>query len=149
MRLVLGYGWCLGAERYAVRYARERAIYMHREIMGLADDDPREPDHHNGDGLDNRRSNLRVGTHAQNGANQRKQRGNHSSRYIGVSFDSARGKWAAKIRANGKTRNLGRFDTEEEAVVVRDKAALETRGEFARLNILPPKTRRRLVDVLR
>jgi hypothetical protein len=38
-----------------------------------------------------------------------------SSKYIGVSFDKNRNKWTAKIKENGKTTNLGRFECELEA----------------------------------
>ena len=52
--LLVGLCWCFSAG-YAVRNGRdEQMIPMHRVILGLADDDPREVDHKNGDGLDNR-----------------------------------------------------------------------------------------------
>jgi hypothetical protein len=45
---------------------------MHREIMGLGKDDPREVDHENGNTLDNRRSNLRASSFtAKPGSGQR------------------------------------------------------------------------------
>jgi ribosomal protein S18 len=37
------------------------------------------------------------------------------SKYIGVSFDKQRNKWTSKIKVQGKTINLGRFDLEIDA----------------------------------
>lgn len=70
-------------------------------------------DHLNGDKDDNRISNLRDVTQQHNVQNERHPR--RSNPYLGVSYDKQRGKYLAQIRANGKTKNLGRFDTPEEA----------------------------------
>ena len=40
-----------------------------------------------------------------------------TSKYTGVSWDSARNKWASKIMINAKTKFLGRFNTEIEASI--------------------------------
>ena len=40
---------------------------------------------------------------------------NRSSKYIGVSWDKDRSKWTSKIKVNGKTINLGRFENELDA----------------------------------
>jgi hypothetical protein len=84
--LVISGCWCFSRTRssgYAVRIGPgHRTILMHRVILGLADDDPRQPDHINHDTLDNRRDNFRVATRAQNSANARK-RDRVTSRYKG------------------------------------------------------------------
>lgn len=94
-------------------------------------------DHKNGNGLDNRRSNLRFCTNAQNQHNQRKWGSRSgkplSSRYKGVSWHR-RGHWRAKIQAQGKRRYLGQFQSEEAAARAYDRAARELHGEFAVLN---------------
>ena len=101
-------------------------LYMHSLITGFA-----EVDHWDGDGLNNRRSNLREVTHAQNMGNARKQYG-CSSQYKGVYWGGK--KWQAQIGVNHGTRYLGRFVNEEDAARAYDAAALEAWGEFARLN---------------
>jgi hypothetical protein len=67
------YRWRL-TDGYAVRGYSPNVIRLHREVLGLIKDDGMEADHINRDTLDNRRSNLRAVTHAQNvqnvGANQ-------------------------------------------------------------------------------
>lgn len=94
-------------------------------------------DHISGDGLDNRRSNLRIATNSQNQANRAAQGSRDgspcSSRYKGVSFDRERGKWRAAVGTKGRYFR-GRFDTEEEAALAYNRAAVERWGEFAQLN---------------
>jgi hypothetical protein len=98
-------------------------------------DDTIEIDHVNGDGLDNRRENLRVATHAQNASN-RGVRVNNTSGFKGVHANhSGRGKqWFAYITTNYKRQHLGMFGTAEEAARAYDAAAVRLHGEFARLN---------------
>jgi hypothetical protein len=86
---------------------------MHREVMGIAYDDPREVDHRNGDTLDNRRQNLRICTHADNHQNRNCVEG--AVPFRGVTFDRSRGKYTASATIAGKRHNLGRFDTADEA----------------------------------
>jgi hypothetical protein len=112
---------------------RKRHILMHYDVLraplGF------ETDHINGNRLDNRRSNLRLVTHQQNQWNRRKK-ANATSKYIGVTADS--GKWRARIHdLSGRLIGLGYYDKEETAARVYDKAALEMRGEYARLNFPP------------
>ena len=78
-------------------------------------------DHINGDGTDNRWSNLRNVTHAANSKNQR-LRSTNSSGVTGVHWSEDRGKWCASITVEGRTVSLGRHDTLEEAKDARLKA---------------------------
>lgn len=98
-------------------------------------------DHVNGDTLDNRRDNLRVANHSQNGANRGKTRKNTSG-YKGVYWNKKSGKWKAQIgyRINGarKVKGLGYFDDLTEAAKAYDRAAVEMHGEFARINFPHP-----------
>lgn len=109
----------------------ERKVLMHRFILNPPDGF--EVDHINGDGLDNRRANLRVCSHAENQKNVKKPTTNTSG-YKGVAWSKHHLRWKAEIRANGKRIHLGTFDTAEEAAAAYDTAAKQMHGEFARTN---------------
>jgi hypothetical protein len=135
--LISGHCWSLDPKgRYAVAYTEladaSRCIRMHRLIMQPRSD--QVVDHINGDGLDNRRANLRVCSQAENCRNRRKF-GGWTSRYKGVSLAKGRKKpWRAQIRHGQKVRCLGYFASEEEAARVYDAVATKMFGEYARLN---------------
>ena len=118
-------------------YAYSARSYMHRLIMGA--EDGQKVDHRNGDGLDNRRGNLRLATKAQNSMNSRPQQGR---RYKGVSWHKKGQKWRASIMLDGKAIHLGLFVSEEEAARAYDSMAAEMFGDFARLNF--PETAQQL-----
>lgn len=119
------YLWCFNG-LYA---SRGNNIYMHRVIMSA----PKGVlvDHINGNGLDNRRENLRLCTHAQNLQNQKRKK-NNTSGIKGVSWCSKSRKWDARIRLNMKQFYLGKFSSKEDAANAYAQAALKYHGEFAR-----------------
>jgi len=88
-------------------------------------------DHVNGNGLDNRRENLRIATNSQNGMNRGKFR-NNTSGYKGVVFQG--GKWQAQINVLSTRIRKGGFASAEEAAHAYDEMALKYHGEFAYLN---------------
>jgi hypothetical protein len=88
-------------------------------------------DHRNGHRDDNRFKNLRPATNSQNQANRGKP-ANNTSGFKGVRFEADRMKWRAQIMVNGKSKNLGRYNTCEEAKLAYEKAALEAWGDFAK-----------------
>ena len=96
---------------------------MHRRILGLKRGDRRQGDHRNHATLDNRRSNIRIVTHTENGRNRRGK---------GFSRDTRRKKYMACIQVNGVTKHLGSFDTAMDAHVTYlfAKAALHPTAEL-------------------
>jgi len=72
-------------------------------------------DHINHDTLDNRRSNLRMVSNMANMQNRVGPNRNSKSGVLGVTWDAARGTWAAWVHHEGRTRFLGRFATVDEA----------------------------------
>jgi hypothetical protein len=117
----------------AARTVPGGVILMHREIMGFVESTSLI-DHRNGDGLDNRRSNLRVATAAQNGMNRGKQRNNQSG-FKGVRRrTNCTARWEAHITIARKMHSLGHFSSPEEAARAYDAKAREVHREFARVN---------------
>lgn len=121
--------WSYDGHGYAVRHVGqgkeqvEKTLFMHRVILGAVDG--KEVDHVNGDGLDNRRINLRLATRSQNLSNRR-HFANAKSKYKGVRFDVRKGKWRLQF---------GRyFETEEEAARAYDRIARLMSAEFAGVN---------------
>jgi hypothetical protein len=113
------------------KYAGVKQKLMHRLITNA----PKGMmvDHINHNGLDNRKSNLRVCTREQNSHNLRPYRGG-SSKYKGVSRHKRDGVFEVNIRHKRKLIYLGRFKDEVEAAKAYDKKADELFGEFAFLN---------------
>ncbi len=110
---------------------KRKKVAMHNVIMR-----PSEGfivDHINGNGLDNRRSNLRIATRQQNTFNSVHKGG--TSKYKGVALDRESGLWRAYIAKDGKRTWLGRFPDELSAAIAYDKAAKDMFGEYAKLNI--------------
>ena len=121
---------CFYAYRSEKKGGKWRPILMHRIILDAKKG--QLVDHRNHDCLDNRRSNLRLATQSQVHANRKISFG--SSKYKGVSWFDRTGKWVVYIRIQGKQKNVGYFETEEEAARAYDAKARELFGEFARLN---------------
>lgn len=91
-------------------------------------------DHINGNILDNRIENLRRATVKQNGFNRSAVKRNPTG-YKGVSWHSIGRKWRARIRVDGKEKNLGLFGCPKEAAKAYDNAARDIHGEFMKPNI--------------
>lgn len=113
-------------------------LEMHRLILDLPPYHELhiDVDHRNGNGLDNRRENLRITTRSENLANTDGRGG--TSQFKGVSYDLRTHRWKAQITVDGRNRNLGRYDTEDQAALAYNLAATDAWGEYARLNVVGP-----------
>lgn len=118
--------WCAGRNA-PKRNGKRGTIYMHRQILGFPKS---EVDHWDCDGLNNRRSNLRLATDLQQVVNRHTAPG--SAGYKGVKRKVHR--FEARISDHGRYRCLGHFLTAVEAARAYDAAALKLHGEFAVLN---------------
>lgn len=132
---LIKYSWyChkMKTTEYAERRSGEKHYKMHREILEAPSGT--FVDHKNGNGLDNRRSNIRLCTSSQNAYN--KVQKNNTSGYKGVFKDHRNRRkykiWWASITVNKIPINLGHFYTAEEASQAYKKAALKYHGEFAK-----------------
>lgn len=103
---------------------------MHRYILGITDNGV-HVDHIDGNGLNNRRNNLRVCSHAENMWNSAAHKDN-STGLKGIWLDKRINKYCASIRVHGKKRYLGSFDTPLLANDAYRQAAIDLHGEFAR-----------------
>ena len=109
----------------AVYLAHRLAFALHHGFF------PEAIDHINTVKNDNRISNLRQATVAENNRNKQKQ-ANNSTGYKGVSFNKKTKKFQARITSDGTHHSLGNFATLEEAASAYAKAAGDLHGEFAR-----------------
>jgi len=131
---------------YAIQGKRPR-IRMHRLVMEHKLNRPllsgEQIDHINHNGLDNRRSNLRIATANENQQNARLMNTPKSSKYKGVTWNKHAKQWKAGIRVDGRRCYLGHFRSEEDAAKAYNLAALKYFGKFAEINegiIIDPRT---------
>jgi hypothetical protein len=122
--------WCAllrGRTWYASRRSGRSSQYLHRFILN-------EPaswvDHKNGNGLDNRRRNLRPATCSQSSINRLKFCSNTSGQ---TGVDKDRGSWRARIQFRGCRYSLGTFASFQLAAAAYRKATKQLFGEFARI----------------
>lgn len=129
------WSWCYN-NRYAIRGMSRGGVQkkfpMHREIMktpiGL------ETDHINGNTLDNRKSNLRICTHKENGRNRKVSKNKKWSEYKGVTYRTDRRVWITQIRKDNRLYKVGYFKNELEAALTYDIWAVKFFGKYAKLN---------------
>jgi len=114
-----------GKNFYAIRgiggRKNPKRLWMHREILGI----DQTVDHKNGDGLDNRRVNLRPASQALNMRAYRAKSEGKTSRFRGVHWYARDSIWVSQIETDGKRYWVGRFQDEEAAARARDKKVLE------------------------
>jgi hypothetical protein len=140
------YSWFLKTDKrwehnkYAVRFEvtikngkrKTKSFRMHRQILNASKDVL--TDHKNGNGLDNRRKNLRFCNFSENSQSCRSHRKSKTSKYKGVYWHKDKNKWQVRVSYNGKEVYLGLYSSEMEAARVHDIGAKLSYGKFAVLN---------------
>lgn len=110
---VAKYRWTLDGgypRRWVLLAGRKpRDIRIHRDLLGLTTGDGLIGDHIDGNPLNNRRSNLRIVTQAENAQNVRAR-----APYRGVCLGRS-GRWEATATVSGHCYYLGSYATAEEA----------------------------------
>ena len=137
--LIAAFKWFAHKQTKAKTYYAERNIHVatgRRKPLAmhvyLLDPPPGyQVDHVDGDGLNNRRINLRICRRSQNQGNARIRK-DCSSGVKGVTFHKREKKWRARIQVNHKRMDLGRHRTKDDAAEAYAKAAFKYFGEFAR-----------------
>lgn len=128
--------WCVIIMKntsYAIRSMwdkiekRRNIIYIHRLIMNCPNS--KFVDHIDGNGLDNRKENLRICTRIQNSGNSKISK-NNTSGVKGVRFKKESNWWVANIKINNKLKFLGSFPNMDDAKNAYTVAAKKHFGEF-------------------
>jgi hypothetical protein len=126
-------GYAIRHIRVGGRKGRCLSFMMHREILGLQTGDAIQCDHIDGDGLNNRRGNLRKCTQAQNQWNTPARNGREIK---GVYWEERHKSWKVSFRLNGKIKNFGRFKNKNDAINSYNEIVFKERGSYAKINVL-------------
>lgn len=95
-----------------------------------------EVDHINRVQTDNNLNNLRLITPSQNRYNSKGHKDRQYSKFKGITFDKSRKKWKAHLQVEGVLINIGRYDSEVQAAVNYDLAAIKHHGVYAVTNLI-------------
>ena len=91
---------------------------------------PKSVDHKDRNRSNNKIENLRAATATQNQGNRSLNKTNTSG-FRGVGWHKKYNKWCARISINGKLKNIGQFDSIEDARAAYQREAISHFGEFA------------------
>lgn len=105
--MLINYKWSLNHQGYPIRHS-EKTIKLHHAIMGKPGKGM-VVDHINRDKLDNRKSNLRVISSAENAQNVGAQKRNITG-IRGVHYRKDTGRYLAHCCVKGKRHLLGYYD---------------------------------------
>lgn len=140
--LIQQHNWWVNNTEGKIRVMRmnhphKNNITLHRELMGVTD--PKvQVDHKNRNRLDNRKSNLRPCTNAENARNSTRPVG--ESGYRGVRLRKRPGvpKYQVYLTVDGKGVSGGTFTDPILAAIKYNELATKYHGDFATLNIIDP-----------
>lgn len=113
---------------------KKECLLGHRIAMIMSGVDPSgfQVDHINGNAWDNKRSNLRLASNAENARNSRLSRTGRKHGVPNVYQDKRRsGAWGARIMVNYRPIHLGTHITKGLAAVAYAKASLRHHGTFS------------------
>lgn len=125
--LVVDTPWALRMDCRTAYAISSKSDQLHRRLLPHA----AIVDHINGNGLDNRRCNLRAVTPVQSALNRRQKSTNRSG-FKGVHWNTQRLLWQATIQVDGRRTYLGFFTTPKAAAEAYWEAAQRLHGAFAR-----------------
>lgn len=120
--------WYISKTGYAKTKIKNKDMSVHRLITNC--DSNLTVDHIDNDKLNNKKSNLRMCTMAQNNMNKKNLKQNISG-YRGVHWHKTRKKWVAQISINNKIKYLGIFEKIEDAIKRRKESEQIYYGEYA------------------
>ena len=112
---------------YAITNVKGKTILMHRMLLNYPNLDI---DHINRNGLDNRRKNLRVVSHAvnlHNGKSRAKRQAIYS-KHKGVCWRAHKRHWRAYVYINGKCKEVGSYKDEAMAIQRQEEVELALFG---------------------
>jgi hypothetical protein len=106
--------WCVAIRSTNVYVVNNKAQQLHRLLM-YSMSNIEVVDHKDGNGLNNRRNNLRIlSDNGDNMQNMKISRRNTSGER-GVSYDSKKKKWVASVEHKG-VKHFRRFNNKEDAI---------------------------------
>jgi hypothetical protein len=121
-----------GKKLYAAATINGRGVKLHRLLLGIVGAPDIQGDHIDGDGLNNRRSNIRTATPAQNALNKTQAIGR--SGYTGVRSRPYGKGYYAIIERDRREKYLGTFYSKHVAALAYNIAAYSHDKDFSRLN---------------
>ncbi len=129
---------CKGKSRYYAGISMKingkfKDVPVHRLIMEVPND--KVVDHINGNGLDNRRCNLRIVTQHQNTFNMSKSNKKTYSKYKGLTLKNDRPGWVVRIKYNDRHIELGSYKSEEKAASIYNFASRIFFGKYRKENV--------------
>ena len=125
--LLSRYKWSFdGRKQYVIS---PKLGILHRVIVNC--DPRRDVDHINGNKIDNRKCNLRVCTHAENGRNRTKLNKNNTSGHKNIHWNKEKNRWTVTMNVKNKTYNARGFKNIKDAIKKRDEMLIKYHKAFA------------------